>query len=218
MALVGLAITLVVAVAAGAHLLCGVESPQGGLRDDVQADSNRVRRSGTLMARFPVEGSGVVTHVGLCTVAIDQVGVLDATAHGALAGTMTITASDGSKLIGNIAGLTGPRDRTTVEFTGDILFVEGTGQFAGSLGKARFQGSASLAHDDRRIHDQPGQLDIFQGRDRDTGSSTGGASTSRTKPVNHGGNNENSTRRDPRTGVRRSCAHSCSPPSSWAWP
>ncbi len=144
LALAAVVLVLVLAVAAGAHLLAASNPPRAAFDTTFTTTPIGFDARGTMTALFHVEGSGFVTHVGPCTVVIDQSGVLDATRHGALAGTMTITAADGSMLIGSLAGLTGPLDDTTVEFDGVVLFLDGTGQFAGSLGKARFRGSASL--------------------------------------------------------------------------
>ena len=94
-----------------------------------------------------IVGTGIVSHLGNCTVAFDQIAdySVNPTAPTLTAPNVVVTAANGDELYFESYGTANDNGTGNPTFTGSFTFTGGTGRFSNASGSVTFTGSANLA-------------------------------------------------------------------------
>jgi hypothetical protein len=92
-----------------------------------------------------IQGAGIASHLGLSdSASFDEVVDFTTPGDASLTGTLTLTAANGDKLVGQMNATARVIDNV-VHFEGTLTFTGGTGRFAGATGIATLKGGAEPA-------------------------------------------------------------------------
>lgn len=92
-----------------------------------------------------IVGTGYLTHIGVCTVAFDQIGDYSGIPITLSAPAVVVTTSTGEELYFSSFGTANDDGTGHPTFSGEFTFTGGTGSYSNASGSAKFVGSATLA-------------------------------------------------------------------------